>query len=61
MAGARSHQTFSETLGVAACTGEEEGREDNVGFRPERVEQADGQRQLHPYKYTGDLAQSARC
>ena len=32
-----------------------------MGNRPWRVKQADGQGQLSPHKYTGDLAQSARC
>ena len=60
MARARSHGTFSEFLSVTAGTGEEEGREDEVGHRPERAEQGDRQGQLPPPKYTGYLAQSAR-
>ena len=50
-AGARSHRTVSESLGVAAYTGEEEGWQDKVGHRPERVRQADGQGQLPPHEY----------
>ena len=61
MAGARSHQTFSESLGLAIRTSEEEGREDKLGYRPERLEQAEGQGQLTCHEYTGDLVQPARC
>ena len=32
-----------------------------MGHRPEKVEQADGQGQLSPHEYTGDIAQPARC
>ena len=39
MARARSHRTFSESLGVAAGTGEEERQEDKVGHKSERAEQ----------------------
>ena len=39
----------TETLDVAACTSEEEGLEDEVGYRHERVEQAEGQGWLPPH------------
>ena len=57
MDGTRSNRTFSESLGVATGTCEDEGWEDEVGHRPERAEQADSQGQLPSHEYIGNLAQ----
>ena len=47
-------------MGSAASASEEDGLEVKMGFRPERVKQADSQGQVSPHEHTGDPAQLAR-